>query len=60
MFSIIQKIVDYLTKPSAKDQERIDRWRAELNRKDSLDKLHRKSRAHLKKGKKEKQVTYNF
>ena len=57
---MIQKVIDFLMKPTAKDQERIDRWRAELNRKDRLDKLHRKSRAHLKKGKKEKQVTYNF
>ena len=60
MVSLIQKFKDLFTKPSAEDQDRIDRWRAELNRKDRLDKLHRKSRAHLKKGKKEKQVTYNF
>ena len=60
MDSLIQKFKDLFTKHSAEDQDRIDRWRAELNRKDRLDNLHRKARGHLKKGKKEKQVTYNF
>ena len=53
MDSLIQKFKDLFTKPSAEDQDRIDRWREELNRKDRLDKLHRKARGHLKKGRKQ-------
>ncbi len=53
MDSLIQKFKDLFTKPSAEDQDRIDRWRTELNKKDRLDKLHRKARGHLKKGRKQ-------
>jgi len=44
MASFIQKFKDLFFKPDTSDQERIDRWRKEVDEADRLKELHRKSR----------------
>ena len=63
--SLIQRFKDMFIKPDPSDQERIERWKNEVDEADRLKELHRKSRKQDKKGlikKKEprKPVSYNF
>ena len=65
MLGFIQRFKDLFMKPDASDQERIERWKTEVDEADRLKELHRKSRKQEKKGlikKKElrKPVSYNF
>jgi hypothetical protein len=59
MASFIQKFKDLFIKPDTSDQERIDRWRKEVDEADRLKELHRKSRKQTNK-KKSKPVTYSI
>ena len=59
MASFIQKFKDLFIKPDTSDQERIDRWRKEVDEADRLKELHRKSRKQTNK-KKSKPVTYSL
>ena len=47
---LIQKFKDMFMKPDVSDQERIDRWKTEVDKTDRLKELHRKSRKQDKKG----------
>ena len=47
---LIQKFKNIFMKPDVSDQERIDRWKTEIDETDRLKELHRKSRKHDKKG----------
>ena len=53
MASIIQKFKDFFFKPDTSDQERIDRWRREVDETDRLKELHRKSRKQISKKRKQ-------
>lgn len=44
MSGFIQKFKDIFMKPDASDQERIERWKTEVDEADRLKELHRKSR----------------
>ena len=46
---LIQKFKDLFTKPDVSDQERIDRWKTEVDEADRLKDLHLKSRKQEKK-----------
>jgi len=46
---LIQKFKDMFFKPNVSDQERIDRWRKEIDETDRLKELHRKSRKQDRK-----------
>ena len=59
MASFIQKFKDLFFKVDTSDQERIDRWRKEVDEADRLKELHRKSRKQTNK-KKSKPVTYSL
>ena len=50
MSGFIQKLKDLFIKPDASDQERIERWKTEVDEADRLKELHRKSRKQEKKG----------
>ena len=52
MASIIQKFKELFMEPSPSDQERIDRWRKEVDEADRLKELHRKSRKQISKKRK--------
>ena len=52
MASFIQKFKDLFLKPDTSDQERIDRWRREVDEADRLKELHRKSRKLINKKRK--------
>ena len=41
---IIQKFKDLFFKPDVSDQERIDRWKIEVDEADRIKELHRQSR----------------
>ena len=56
---LIQKFKDLFFKPDVSDQERIDRWKTEVDEADRLKELHRKSRKQTNK-KKSKPVTYSL
>ena len=58
MASFIQKFKDLFFKPDISDQERVDRWRIEVDEADRLKELHRKARKQDKK--KSKPVTYSL
>ena len=47
---LIQKIKDLFMKADVSDQERIERWKTEVDEADRLKELHRKSRKQDKKG----------
>ena len=47
---LIQKFKDMFMKPDVSDQERIERWKTEVDKTDRLKELHRKSRKQDKKG----------
>ena len=53
---LIQKFKNLFFKPDTSDQERIDRWRKEVDEADRLKELHRQSRKQTNK-KKSKRVT---
>jgi len=57
MFGLIQKFKDLFSKPDASDQERVDRWRNEVDEADRLKELHLKSRKQDKEAKKAKDAT---
>jgi len=54
---IIQKFKDLFMKPDTSDQERIERWRTEVDEADRLKTLHRKSRKQDKEAKKAEEAT---
>jgi hypothetical protein len=47
---LIQKFKDIFMKPDVSDQERIDRWKTEVDKADRLKTLHRQSRKQEKRG----------
>lgn len=47
--SFIQKFKDFLFKPSLSDNERIERWKHEVDEADRLKELHRNARKQDKK-----------
>jgi len=52
MFSFIQKFKNLFTQADPSDQERLDRWRKEVDEADRLKDLHLKSRKQEKQAKK--------
>ena len=52
MSSFIQKFKDLFFKVDTSDQERIDRWRKEVDEADRLKELHRQSRKQINKKRK--------
>jgi len=50
MINLIDKFVAMFKKPDTSDQERIERWKNEVDEADRLKELHRKSRKQEKKG----------
>ena len=56
---LIQKFKNLFFKPDTSDDERLDRWRREVDEADRLKELHRKSRKLINK-KKSKPVTYSL
>ena len=50
MSGLIQKFKDMFIKADFSDQERIERWKTEVDEADRLKELHRKSRKQEKKG----------
>ena len=48
---IIQKFKDLFFKPDVSDQERIDRWKIEVDEADRIKELHRQSRKQTEKSK---------
>ena len=52
--SLIQKFKDLFTKPDTSDEERIDRWRKEVDDADRIKDLHLKARKQDKQAKKAK------
>ena len=49
---LIQKFKNIFFKPDTSDDERIDRWRREVDEADRLKELHRKSRKLINKKRK--------
>ena len=47
---LIQKFKDLFMKPDVSDQERIDRWKTEVDEADRIKELHLQSRKQDKKG----------
>jgi len=52
MDSFIKKLKDQFLKPDASDQERIKRWKREIDEADRLKELHRESRKQDQQAKK--------
>ena len=52
MASFIQKFKDLFTKPDVSDQERIDRWKTEVDEADRIKELHLQSRKLINKKRK--------
>ena len=50
MSDLIQKFKDMFFKPDVSDQERVDRWKNEVDEADRLKELHLQSRKQDKKG----------
>ena len=59
MASFIQKFKDLFFKPDASDEERVDRWRKEVDEADRLKELHREARKQTTK-QKNKTLSSNF
>ena len=59
MGSFIQKFKDLFFKPDISDQERIERWKKEVDEADRLKELHRQARKQTKK-QKSKTLSSNF
>ena len=53
---LIQKFKNVFTKPDTSDQERIDRWRKEVDDADRIKDLHLKARKQDQQAKKAKQA----
>ena len=53
---IIQKFKDLFFKPDVSDQERIDRWKIEVDEADRIKELHRQSRKQTEKSKVKKSL----
>ena len=49
MVSFIQKFKNLFTKPDVSDQDRIERWKTEVDAADRIKELHRQSRKQEKK-----------
>ena len=47
---ILKKFKDLFMKPDVSDQERIDRWKTEVDEADRIKELHLQSRKQDKKG----------
>jgi len=61
MDSFIQKLKDQFFRPDASDQERIERWKREINEADRLKELHRKFRKQeITQKQKNKTLSSNF
>ena len=56
---LIKMFKDLFFKPDASDQERIERWRREVDEADRLKELHRQSRKQTTK-QKNKTLSSNF
>ena len=56
---LIKKFKDLFFKPDTSDQERIDRWKKEVDEADRLNKLHREARKQTNK-QKNKTLSSNF
>ena len=54
MANLIQKFKNLFTKPDTSDEERIDRWRKEVDEADRVKDLHLKARKQDKQAKKAK------
>ena len=54
---LIQTFKDIFMKPDVSDQERVERWRTEVDEADRLKTLHRKSRKQDKEAKKAEEAT---
>ena len=52
MGNLIDKFVSMFKKPDTSDQERIERWKNEVDEADRIKELHRKARQQDKKSKK--------
>ena len=48
---VIQKLKDLFFKPDTSDEERVERWRNEVDEADRLKELHRQARKQIKKNK---------
>jgi len=57
MGNLIDKFVAMFKKPDTSDQERIDRWKHEVDEADRLKDLHLKSRKQEQQAKKAKEAT---
>ena len=57
MSGLIQKFKDMFFKPDVSDQERVDRWKNEVDEADRLKELHLQSRKQDKKSKKAEDAT---
>ena len=57
MSGLIQKFKDLFFKPDVSDQERVDRWKNEVDEADRLKELHLQSRKQDKKSKKAEDAT---
>ena len=54
---LIQKFKDMFIKPDVSDQERIERWKTEVDEADRIKELHLQSRKQDKKSKKAEDAT---
>ena len=54
---LIQTFKDMFMKPDVSDQERVDRWRNEVDEADRIKDLHLKARKQDKQAKKAKETT---
>ena len=54
---LIQTFKDMFMKPDVSDQERVDRWRNEVDEADRIKDLHLKARKQDKQAKKAKEAT---
>ena len=53
---ILKKFKDLFFKPDVSDQERIDRWKTEVDEADRIKELHRQSRKQTDKSKDKKSL----
>ena len=53
---LIQKFKNLFMKPDVSDQERIDRWKTEVDEADRIKELHRQSRKQTDKSKDKKSL----
>ena len=64
MSNFIQKLKNLFLRPDPSDQERIERWKNEVDEADRLKELHRKSRKQekglIKKKEPKKPISYTL